>query len=319
MSTNDIGTLVVGLPEVAKWPEMSGLFERAGSRPRPDWDLPRLACQAVGGEPSRAAPGAAAIACMQTSIILVDDMLDEDPRGEHLRIGDGSASNLAFAFQATAFRLIEGAQVGAERRAAVTSALSWLALTTARGQFLDTENLPGEDDYWKVVQAKSTPFYGAALHIGAILGGADPPVALSMRDFGVILGEVIQIRDDLFDAFEAPASPDWRQGRNNLPILYARTATHTERDLFIDLLPHSDDPKMLAEAQAILIRSGAVSYCAHQLATRQHMASRLLDELQLANAAPMTELLGQQTELLGKLLQMGGPDTDSERPPQARQ
>ena len=318
MSTNDIGTLVVGLPEVAKWPEMSGLFERAGSRPRPDWDLPRLACQAVGGEPSRAAPGAAAIACMQTSIILVDDMLDEDPRGEHLRIGDGSASNLAFAFQATAFRLVEGAQVDAERRAALTSALSWLALTTAAGQYLDTENLTGEDNYWKVVQAKSTPFYGAALQIGAILGGAGQSVSGVMCELGVILGEVIQIRDDLFDAFETPANPDWRQGRNNLPILYARTANHAEREVFIDLLPRSYDPSVLVDAQNILIRSGAVSYCAHQLATRHDAASKLLDDLQLANPAPMTELLAQQTELLGKLLQMGSADIASELPPEVR-
>ena len=104
------------------------------------------------------------------------------------------------------------------------------------------QNLEGEENYWRVVRAKSTPFYGAALQIGALLGGASPAVATGLRDLGVLIGEIIQIHDDLLDAFQTPANPDWEQGRNNLPVLYARTADHPDRVRFVGLLPHIADP-----------------------------------------------------------------------------
>ena len=52
---------------------------------------------------------------------------------------------------------------------------------------------------------------------------------------------------------------------DNLPILYAMTADHPLREMFLDLSARSDDPEALAEAQKILIRSGAVSYCAFKM------------------------------------------------------
>jgi len=302
---------VLALPEVAAWPEMAGFFERE-SRPRPDWNLPLLACQAVGGDASLATPGAAAIACLQVSIILVDDILDDDPRGEHLRRGTGPTANLALAFQAAAFRVIEQAAVSADRRTAVAASLAWLALATALGQHWDVQNLRGEKNYWKVVRAKSTPFYGAALHVGALLGGASDPVAEGLRDFGVLIGEIIQIRDDLFDAFQTPANPDWRQGRNNLPILYARTADHPDRARFVALLPRTDDSPALQEAQQILIHCGAVSYCAYHLVKRHREAQRLLKSIPLADPAPMIDLLARQTQPLIKLLQTSGTEMPME-------
>jgi len=307
MNVENIKVHVLALPEVAAWPEMAGFFERE-SRPRPDWNLPLLACQAVGGDASLATPGAAAIACLQISIILVDDMLDEDPRGEHLRRGNGPTANLALAFQAAAFRVIEQAAVSADRRAAVTASLAWLALATALGQHWDVQNLKGEENYWKVVRAKSTPFYSAALHIGALLGEASDPVAEGLRDFGVLIGEIIQIRDDLFDAFQTPANPDWRQGRNNLPILYARTADHPDRARFMALLPRADDPPALQEAQQILITCGAVSHCAYHLVKRHQEARQLLEGVLLTDPAPMMDLLARQTQPLVELLQTSGAE-----------
>jgi len=115
---------VLALPEVAAWPEIVSLIEREESKPPLYWDLPVLACQAVRGNVPVVTPGVAAIACMQISIILVDDMLDEDPRGEYLRSGSGPTANLALAFQATAFRVIEQAAIVAEQHAAIAASLA---------------------------------------------------------------------------------------------------------------------------------------------------------------------------------------------------
>jgi geranylgeranyl diphosphate synthase type I len=311
-STERISTCVLAVPEVAAWPQMAGLFERAASKPRPDWEWPLIACRAVGGDVDAALPGAAAIACMYVSIILVDDMLDEDPRGEHLRSGVGPTANLALAFQAAAFRVVEQAAVSAERRVAVNASLARLALATALGQHLDVQNPEGEESYWRVVRAKSTPFYSTALHVGALLGDAGPDVAVKLRDLGTLFGEVIQIHDDLLDAFQAPAAPDWTQGRPNLLTLYARTADYPDRNRFVALLPQVGDSDALREAQQILIRCGAVSYCAYHLAERHRRARQLLAAIPLVDATPMAELFAQLVQPLIELLRSVGAELPAE-------
>ena len=308
MNVKSIKAYMLAVPEVAAWPEMASIFEQAESKPCLDWNLPLLACQAVGGDVSVAIPGAAAIACMQNSIILVDDMLDEDPQGEYLRSGSGPTANLALAFQAAAFRVVEQAPVPADQRAAVTASLAWLALTIALGQHWDVQNLKGEENYWKVVRAKTAPLYSMALYIGALLGGASPEVAEGLRDFGTLFGEIIQIRNDLFDAFQTPANPDWKQGRNSLPLLYARTADYPDRARFMDLLPQIDDPQALQAAQQILIGCGAVSYCAYHLVKRYREARQLLECLPLADPVPMMDLLAWQTRSVIRLLQTSGAE-----------
>jgi geranylgeranyl pyrophosphate synthase len=306
MNAERLQSELTTLPEAAEWPEMAGVFARTGAEPRLDWDLPRLACLAVGGHEAQAVAGCAAIACLQISIILVDDILDNDPRGEYHTLGAGRASNLALAFQAAAFRLVGQAPVPAIQKNAASASLAWAAHATSLGQELDVQNLKGETNYWKVIRAKSTPFYGAALEVGALLGGASPDVAGGLRDVGILLGEIIQLHDDLVDAFESPANPDWKEGRNNLLVLYARTADHPQRAQLESLLPQIDDPAVLRQAHQILIQSGAVSYCGYQLLLRHREARAWLHRLSLPSPAPLTKVLTDHTLPLLHLLQTNG-------------
>jgi geranylgeranyl pyrophosphate synthase len=285
---------------------MALLFERSVTELSIKWELPLAACQAVGGEESAAVVGAAAVACMQLSLMLVDDMLDQDPRGVHIKLGSAITSNLAFAFQSAAFRVIEEASVDVGRRSAVYASLARMALISAFGQDLDVQNLGGEENYWQVVRTKSAPFFGTALHIGALLGRASSGVAERLRDFGFLIGESIQIYDDLLDSLQSPAGPDWKQGRNNLAILYALTADHSERSQFKALRDQVDDPQMLEAVQQILIRCGAISYCVHQIIERYHAAKQLLDGIRLADSKPLRKLIAGQSKPLVELLESVG-------------
>ncbi|MCX7668486.1 MAG: polyprenyl synthetase family protein [Anaerolineae bacterium] len=295
--------IVLTLPALAAWPEAAAVFPARGDEPlRFDWQLPVLACRAVGGAEEVALPAAAAVACLQISIILADDMLDQDPRGEHRRLGVGRTANLALAFQAAAMALIGRAPAGADARSAAQAALADAALMTAYGQELDVQNLPGEANYWRVVKAKSTPFYGAAVQVGALLGGADAATAQGIYDLGVFLGEMIQIVDDLTDAFQTPANPDWTEGRNNLALLFATTAGHARRDELLALIPRAADPAALHTAQEILIGAGAVSYCVYQWLARYRAARALLARLSLADPRPLLHAVEVQVAPLHRWL-----------------
>ncbi len=285
---------------------MVEVFEVSQQKPRPDWDLPLLACQVVGGLPAQALPAAAAIACMQISIILVDDMLDHDPRGQHNQIGAGAAANLAAAFQAAALRILLQAEVDDQTRVAMAQELGQLGHTTALGQHWDTQNLADEAHYWRVVQAKSTPFYGAAFYLGALCGQAAPSTAQALRQFGIVLGEMIQIQDDLVDAFQLPANPDWRQGHNNLLLLYAQTVTHAEQARFRQLRAQANNTESLQEAQNILVRCGAVSYAAYQLMAHFEKGQHVVTDLNLTATENLTNLLSAQIRPMKELLQEFG-------------
>lgn len=291
------------LDQVAAWPEMQDLVDRAVHQEcRSIWDYPFLACKAVGGAEDDALPGAAAVFCTMASVHLVDDILDDDPLGDYHRLGTGYAANLALAFQAAAHCLLGQAALDSHLRALLQVRLAGVAFATAVGQAMDSRHVTCEAEYWRVVDAKTPPLLGGALYVGALLGGASEEVALSVERLGHVLGRYIQVSDDLADAMETPARADWLRPMNSLPILYASTVEHPERAEFLALRGGVADPAVLAEAQHILVRSGAVSYCVYKMTQLSEQARALLAATPLADHDPLEHLLALQIRPVERLL-----------------
>ncbi len=268
MQTKDILALLENLPELQVWPEIQLLFPDPGAPLRADWALPLYSISALEGNESDALPLAAALACVQMSIILVDDILDDDPRGYHLSMGSGRAANLALGLQAAAHLVLKRGSIVSERLPALGNCLQAMALATAAGQEMDVGLISGEDDYWHLVRAKSTPFYATAFELGAIAAGASSQQCATINEVGMLFGEIIQLLDDLDDAFEVPAKPDWTRQNNNLVILFAKTANHASREEFVGLLKEIHTIDKLKRAQEICIQAGSVSYCIYQIMSR---------------------------------------------------
>ncbi|HJX28373.1 MAG TPA: polyprenyl synthetase family protein [Thermoanaerobaculia bacterium] len=305
MSLDRIKASIGVLPEVAAWPQMAELVERIRpGGPLSVWELPFAACEAVGGSPEAALPGSAAILCSLISLHLVDDMLDDDPAGDYHRLGAGPAANLALAFQAAGQQLL--AEAPQDTRSALQASLSRMALATAFGQSLDARELEDEDEYWQVVGAKTSPLFGAAFAIGALLGGAPAALSAPLGRLGGSLGLCIQVSDDLLDALRTPAAADWHRRPNNLALLYAMTADHPERDRFLELSARPDDPAALAAAQEILVRSGAASYCVFKMIEILEEARSLLAGLPLAAPAALSRLFDAQARSIRHLFESAG-------------
>lgn len=288
------------------WPEMNMMLQRAASRRPRDWQLPIIICQAVGESPANAVPASGAVACAQISIILVDDMLDDDPRGEYHRTGDGRAANLALAFQAASMDALIQSQASSSIRLEALRSLNKMMLTTAHGQALDIQNPVDEASYWRVVETKSAPFYGCAFHLGALLAEASNDIAGSIEQLGRLYGEMIQIHDDLNDTMAVPANPDWLQKRNPLPILFARIVEHPDRVRFMELYQNISEEGALQEAQAILIRCGAVSYCVDQLLRRHQRAEQILKNTPLQNRMAIDSTMEELMAPIWKLFETLG-------------
>ncbi|MGZ9221711.1 MAG: polyprenyl synthetase family protein [Anaerolineales bacterium] len=288
------------------WHEMRTILQRIASvRPR-DWQLPVIGCQAGGAVPERAIPASAALACTQISIILVDDMLDDDPRGEYHRIGRGRAANFALAFQAAGVEALLESKISPSVKLEALSSLNRMTLTTAHGQELDSQNPDDEASYWHIVENKSGPFFGCAIHLGALLGEAPPNLARTLEQLGKLYGEMIQIYDDLNDTMAVPANPDWLQGRKPLPILFALSVDHPERVKFLELYQNVSNENALQEAQEILIRCGAVSYCVDQLLRRHQTAQDILNKTLLPNKEAVDSLIKEVIAPVWKLFETMG-------------
>lgn len=281
--------LLLEQPQVAVWPLLERAVRQATGKPPVAWDFPIAGCVAVGASEQTAIAPVAAITCAHMALLLVDDILDEDPRGEYRKLGSGRAANLASGLGSLGQHMLEA--YPCQQPSLAIAALGQMMGNTAYGQDLDVQNAHSEESYWAVTRAKSSPYFATALALGGLYGGANKALAEDLRQFGALFGEVMQIHDDLNDCLAEPANVDWLQGRAPLPLLFAELVPHPQQQRFVELRSQVEDPAALREAQQILVRSGAISYCVNELIARQRKLEALIAELPLANPTPLHQIL----------------------------
>ena len=295
---------ISNLPVLKDWQETASLLERAASKQPRDWRLPLLACEAVGGRIEQALPASACVACALIGILLIDDMLDDDPRGEFQRIGEAQAANFASVFLTASSQAILQSQAEPAIKLHALESLNHMIVSVAFGQYLDVQNPADEAAYWQVVKTKSAPFFRTTLELGALFGGAPTELVCDIGEIGRIYGEMIQIHDDMNDCMAMPAGPDWLQGRSPLPILFAQTVDHPDRGRFLELRQRISDVEALQEAQEILINSGAISYCIDQLLRRYRDAQTVLTSMKLVHPDKLEAILEELIVPVWRLLEM---------------
>ncbi len=218
-----------------------------GKRIRPLVAL--LSCAAVGGDPARAAPLAAAIELLHNFTLIHDDIQDQSPTRRHRPTvwslwGSSQAINAGDALFASAhlalYRLREGG-VPDDLALRLAEAFDRTTIAIVRGQVLDLQ-FEGRDDvtpadYHRMIAGKTAAIVRFAAWGGALAGGASEPVADGFAAFGLALGLGFQVRDDLLgiwgeaEATGKAAADDIRRRKQSLPILILRErASHQERE-----------------------------------------------------------------------------------------
>jgi geranylgeranyl pyrophosphate synthase len=279
------------LPTVQMWPELNQLLQKIVGNKPPHWWMAARACMATGGTFTQAIPAVAALGAHFLNIVLIDDMLDADPKGQHNRLGYAITANLASALQAVGFEAIAHSSLSLESQAIVFNQLNRMLLKTTLGQHWDAQNPCDEESYWRVTRTKSSPYFGTSFFVGAFMSGSPEAIATQLGEVGELYGEMIQINDDLNDVLETPANADWVQGRYPLPILYATLVPHPDQARFVALRRHIAEEWALREAQEILIRCGAMSYGIDQLLQRFERVDTLLRQIPLADSSWIQELI----------------------------
>lgn len=215
-----------------------------GKRLRPAIVL--AAARAVGGAGSDALPAAAAVEMVHTYSLIHDDLpaMDDDElrRGRptsHVRFGEATAILAGDALQALAFTALADADLPLGRRLESIRRLAAAVGPAGMvgGQTLDMQAVqrdPGPSGLEEIHRKKTGALFGASAALGALAGGAAPSVADALEAFGLELGLVFQIVDDLLDAeattaqLGKSAGKDAAAGKATYPSIHGVAAARSE-------------------------------------------------------------------------------------------
>lgn len=259
-------------------------------------------CTLFEGNTQALTPIVSAWNVLRLTARLLDDLEDGTP---HLDNNLPLNINLSTGLFFTAVAILDKLEAYAvETTTAATIRLKFheAGLKTCSGQHIDL--LPIDlslDECWEMVEAKS----GAALALicwaGARLGTRDEAHLNLAYQFGLQLGILDQIADDLRDLWPSSrAQTDIKQAYpGTLPIVYTRSVLPPDQaDLFAqNLALAKTDPTYEAIVRQTVIESGAALYLAVQSTLAYNRALALIEQLNAvgssANMSILTALLNQ--------------------------
>jgi octaprenyl-diphosphate synthase len=123
-----------------------------------------------------------------------------------------------------------------------------------------------EDDYYRLIRAKTASLLGAVCEVGALAGA--PQHCAAMRRYGERLGMAFQIADDLIDYTEGsdvtgkPSGLDLKDHKVTLPLIAALRDMRPAARERVDALfatPEPSDP-LIEEVVGIVTESGGLDY-----------------------------------------------------------
>lgn len=254
--------------------------------------LPVLVAEALGEDPSRAYPLAAACELLHNATLVHDDVLDGDTvrRGHPTvwaRHGIGQAINLGDAMYFQALLCLERLIEPADVRWALARDLADAAARVIAGQAreLELKDLPRPScaDYLDLVADKTAALFALPLVGAARLVGAPAALLDTLGEAARHLGLLFQVQDDLLDLWgdkgRNAAGNDVREGKISLLVVHAlaRAAPDDEARLRRVLQAPRDGTgdADVAWATRLFERAGALAAALDEIRGRQQALATL--------------------------------------------
>ena len=261
-----------------------------------------LAAEALGGDPERATPAAAAIELVHNFSLLHDDIEDRSERRRDRAtlwtlIGVPQAINTGDGMHALArLALLRLSARGFEDATVLSAALELdqACLRLVEGQQADMamegRSEVTRDAYLAMIEGKTAAMFATPLALGALLGGATPAQVQAFREFGHHTGMAFQAADDLLGTWGDPritgkaTSDDLRARKMTLPVIAAIEAGGDEATAFaLDYArppaPGEDYVGLAARLERLGGRAATEAYAAaEESAARAALARADLDD-----------------------------------------
>lgn len=262
------------------WPDLTREIERHVTR----FDLPPAAllpiatCAAAGGSPRSAVGASAALGFVLLAARWLDDAADRDRAdGLWATIGSARCTLFGVSAQSLAFQaLASDRELPRESATRLASYMLWMA----KGQDSDLAGrVESLEDYWQLMRGKTGAGFALACELGALSARTDRASTETLARFGLHLGLLLQVLDDLEGCFRPVGTGDLRQGKVTLPVVYAMVVVHPRQRELLDLV-HGGNLALEAErALAIVEAAGAREYLVWAALEERKQALALLERL----------------------------------------
>ena len=136
-----------------------------------------------------------------------------------------------------------------------------------------------------MIQQKTAALFEACAAIGALSAGASEEDMLRAKQFGLNLGIMFQIRDDIFDYFDSkeigkPTGNDMMEGKLTLPVIYA--LNNTDFEAMHTLAKKVKAGTINTDEIAVLVeftkQNGGIDYAEQQMQRFSQLCKQYIDE-----------------------------------------
>ena len=197
------------LEPVNLYEPISYALQIGGKRLRPAMVL--MACEMFGGQLDDAMSAAIGIEVFHNFTLLHDDIMDNAPLRRNMpTVYKKYSTNVAILSGDGMFNLCYQYFLHTNNQYLneILPLFSQTANQVMEGQQYDMDFEKSEqvtiDSYLEMIKLKTAVLFACSLKIGAIIGGASPSDANRLYNFGVNLGLVFQLQDDLLDVYSEP-------------------------------------------------------------------------------------------------------------------
>lgn len=207
---------------------LSHIRQRAGKRMRPILIL--LMAKNFGRVSEATQHAAIGLELLHTASLVHDDVVDESSERRGQASVNASYDNKVAVLVGDYILSTALLHVSYTHSEEIVRYLANLGRTLSDGEILQLTNTRNQDIseevYYEVIKRKTAALFESCALIGALSAGAtDEQVAAAGR-FGQNLGIMFQIRDDIFDYYDAkeigkPTGNDMLEGKLTLPVIYA--------------------------------------------------------------------------------------------------
>ena len=214
---------------------LSHIRQRGGKRMRPILML--LMAKNYGAVSKVTQHSAVGLELLHTASLVHDDVVDESSERRGQASVNATYNNKVAVLVGDYILSTALLHVSYTNNQHIVEYLAELGRTLAAGEILQLSNIQrqdiSEDVYYQVIKQKTAALFEACAAIGALSAGASDEQVERARQFGLQLGIMFQIRDDIFDYFDSkeigkPTGNDMAEGKLTLPVIYALNNTNFE-------------------------------------------------------------------------------------------
>lgn len=282
------------------WPQMAQAVEYFSALDQQGTDatflvFPSIVYEAVGGNLERAVPLSASWILLHLASQLFDDLQDQDQKQTFWQNWSGNELvnlGLGAIFSGHAcLTYLRPADGDATAVADILRLFSEAGLLAAHAQATEHQ-IVTINDYFQNLMQKASILFSVGAQAGVRLHTADPQLQSTFHEFGLAIGALTQIQDDLRDILPQNQANDLLAYRCTLPVLHGLAqTTHPHHPRLAHLIQgeHQLSQDDLASIYQILVDMGSLDFCTSIMYVYRKKAENALATLEARKSIHLTK------------------------------